>query len=335
MALRTTRDSYTQRALLTRLLEEPGAAEASHLIVAALVAALLWGRIPTALLVVWLSGVMAIAAVRVFVRRRAGRSRRTLARTPPILRFSIIAVALAWGLGAFAAAPFLTVSDLALLMVVFCGLSAAASSTLLGDPPAYYGYVVALLLPLGLGILRVAGGRQLVIAFVLIGLFGAVMIMLFRRLHRVLIGSLESARSLSVSQAEAERERKFLDALIESAPIAISVLDGDARVVRANPAFERTFGYESAEAVGQPIDGLVVPASQRQSAAELAGRVAAGATVAVDAERRRKDGSTVPVRISAALVPGERGGTLVLYEDITDRRRRAERIRARNEVVRV
>ena len=318
MALRRTKDSYTQRALLTRLLEEPGAAEASHLIVAALVAGLLWGQVPAALLVTWLSGVTAIAAVRVYVRRRAGRARRTLARTPPILRFSIIAVALAWGLGAFVAAPFLTIADMALLMVVFCGLSAAASATLLGDPPAYYGYLTALLVPLALGMLRVGSGRERAVAIVLLALFGLVMTMLFRRLHRVLLGSVESARSLAISQSQVERERSFLDALIASAPVAIAVLDGEGLVVRTNPAFERTFGYESGEAVGHHIDALVVPGEQREPAAELTGRVAAGATVALDAERRRKDGSVVHVRISAAPVPSGGGGTLVLYDDITE-----------------
>ncbi len=327
MALRRNQDSYTQRALLTRLLEEPGAAEASHLVVAGLVAALLWGRIPTGLLVTWLTGVMVIAALRVYVRRRAGKVRRTLARTPPILRFSIIAVALAWGVGAFVAAPYLAVSELALLMVVFCGLAAAASSTLLGDPPTYYGYLAALLTPLGLGILSAMRGRSLAVAFVLLGLFAAVMVMLFRRLHRVLLGSVESARSLAISQAHEERERKFLDALIASAPVAISVLDGDGRVVRVNPAFERIFGYPAVEAVGRPIDALVVPADQREPAAELTGRVAAGGTVAMDAERRRKDGSMVHVRISAAPVPGDGGGTLVLYDDITEAKLAELRVR--------
>ncbi len=326
MALSKPRDSYTQRALLTRLLEEPGAAEASHLIVAALVAALLWGQIPTALLVTWLSGVMAIAALRVYVRRRAGKARRTLARTPPILRFSIIAVAFAWGLGTLVAVPFMTISDLALLMVVFCGLSAAASATLLGDPPAYYGYLTALLVPLALSIMRVATGRVLVVAVVLVALFGAVMTMLFRRLHRVLLGSVESARSLAISQSQAERERSFLDALIASAPVAIVVLDGEGCVVRANPAFERTFGYEAAEAKGQRLDELIVSGPERETADELTGRVAAGATVALDAERRRKDGSVVYVRISAAPVPGG-GGTLVLYDDITEAKAAERRLR--------
>ena len=310
-------DSYTRRALLTRLLAEPGAAEASHLIVAGLVAGLLWGHLPQALLFTWLGGVILLALIRVVVRRRMGRVQRTLAQTPSLLRFSIVAVALAWGLGAYVAAPFLAVRELALLMVVFCGLAAAATATLLGDPPAYYGYVAALLGPLAIGMLSGNDRRELAIAFVLLVLYGAVMVMLFRRLHRVLLGSVASARSLAASQAQAERERRFLDALIASAPTAITVLEDGSRISRVNPAFERMFGYTSDESIGQNIDALVVPASQQVPAAELAGRVAAGRTVTVDGERRRKDGSIVYVRISAAPVPGE-GGTLVIYDDITE-----------------
>ena len=234
-----------------------------------------------------------------------------------MLRFSIIAVALAWGLGAFVAAPFMPPDALMLLMVVFCGLAAAASTTLLGDPPAYYGYLAALLAPLAFGVLRATAGREGEIAFVLLALYSGVMVMLFRRLHRVLLGSVASARSLALSQSQAERERKFMDALIASAPTAIVVLDGDLRVARINPAFERTFGYTPDEAVGQPIDALVVSPLQRESASDLSARVTAGRTVTVDGERRRKDGSTVYVRISAASMPGG-GGMLVIYDDVTE-----------------
>ncbi len=237
-----------------------------------------------------MGGVIATAAIRVFVRRRVVRSTHgTLAHTPGVLRFSIIAVALAWGLGAFVAAPFMPPDALMLLMVVFCGLAAAASTTLLGDPPAYFGYLAALLAPLAFGVLRATAGREGEIAFVLLALYSGVMVMLFRRLHRVLLGSVASA-SLAFSQSQAERERKFMDALIASAPTAIIMLDGDLRVARINPAFERTFGYTPDEAVGQPIDALVVSPLQRESASDLSARVTAGRTVTVDGERRRKDG---------------------------------------------
>ena len=320
-------DDHTRRALLTRLLSDPGAAESSHLAVAALVMGLLWHKVPGAQLVAWVAGVGAVAVLRVVVRHRLSRQRRTLAGTPLLLRFSIVAVALAWGLGALALAPEIPAFELALLMVVFCGLAAAATVTLLGDPPTYYAYVASLLLPLAFGVLRAQDQRSFVISFVLLTVYGAVMAVLYRRLHGVLLDSLNTARRLAVSQQEAERERNFLDALIASAPTAIVILDANQRVRRVNPAFERTFGFAAGEAIGGDIDELIVPPSERGAAGELGRQAMAGGTMTLESTRCRRDGTLLEMRISAAGLPGEGGGTLVLYDDVTETKRAEAQLR--------
>ncbi|HEY5219625.1 MAG TPA: PAS domain S-box protein [Gemmatimonadaceae bacterium] len=327
MAKSSPPDDYVERALLGRLLEEPGAAEASHLLVAALVLALLWGVAPGGVLASWLGAVAAASLIRVAVRRRARKSIAELRHVPAVLRIAIIAVALAWGIGAYIVAPLIPARDLALLMVVLCGLSAAATATLLGDSVSYYGYVIAMLGPLALGVLRVGGERSFVLAFVLLGLFAAVMAMLYRRLHHILVDLLSTAHNLDLSRVEAERERNYLDALIASAPNAIVVLDGRQRVIRVNPEFQRMFGFTADEVMGRPIDELVVPINQRDHSVALAGRVQGGGTVTTEGERQRKDGTTVFVRISAAQIPGRDDATLVIYADITEAKQDELKIR--------
>jgi len=318
MTQRAGFDGYTRRALMTRLLGEASAAEASHVVVAGLVGALLWGRLDSLALIVWLSSVIALAAVRVYVRGRVRHESETLTSTPRVLRFAIIAVALAWGLGAFLIVPAIPEFDLALLLVVFCGLSAAATVTLLGDPPAFYGYTAALLGPLALGVLRVDLTRSYIVAFVLICVYAAVLVMLYRRLHGVLLDSLTTAHRLLISQGEAETERQFLELIVGSAPMGIVVLDASQRVARVNPMFERTFGFTPGEAIGRDIESLVVPEAERGAAALFRTRVAAGGTVTEDGTRARKDGSLVYVRISAARLPGRGDATVVMYDDVTE-----------------
>src|SRR5690606_6750643 len=52
-------------------------------------------------------------------------------------------------------------------------------------------------------------------------------------------------------------ERKFRD-LLESAPDAMVVVDSDGVIELVNSQFERMFGYDRSEAIGQPIE-LFVP----------------------------------------------------------------------------
>ena len=318
MAPDTLMDTDIRRALHARLLEEPGGAEASHFLVAGVVLALLWGVAPPPLLVSWLGAVAMLSVVRVLVRRRAQSAGTAQPNALALLRFSIIAVALAWGIGGFLVALVIPKTSLALLLVVFCGMASAATVTLLGDPPTFYAYVAAMLALPAAGVLRTGGGRALTMAFVLLLLFGLVITVLYRRLHRVLLASIAAARGLELSRAQAEAERNFLELVIGTAPTAIVVLDANQQVLRVNPGFERIFGFAQAEAIGRDIESLVVQGAERDSSAELQRLVDAGGTVAIDGKRRRKDGSDVYVRISAARLPGTHDNTLVIYDDVTD-----------------
>lgn len=54
-------------------------------------------------------------------------------------------------------------------------------------------------------------------------------------------------------------------AVIEGALDCIITMSGDGLIKGFNPAAERTFGYSAAEAIGQPLANLIIPASFRQA----------------------------------------------------------------------
>ena len=119
-----------------------------------------------------------------------------------------------------------------------------------------------------------------------------------------------------------EQEER-LQALIDSAPLAV-VEFGEDRCVRLwNPAAERIFGWTSEEMIGR-ADLPLAPPSKRAEAEELFERVHAGGWVNdYETVRQRKDGSLVDVSIAAAPVKDGSGrvtGNMVAYTDITERK---------------
>jgi PAS domain S-box-containing protein len=143
------------------------------------------------------------------------------------------------------------------------------------------------------------------------------------RLAAAVAQARETERALSV-------ERAYFEQLFEVAPEAIVVLDPADRVVRANSEFTRLFGYTREEAVGRPINELIVPPELQAEGLRLTAEVAQGGRVAVETVRRRKDGALVHVSILGVPIrlDGGQVGVYGIYRDITARHRMEEALRA-------
>jgi PAS domain S-box-containing protein len=113
--------------------------------------------------------------------------------------------------------------------------------------------------------------------------------------------------------------------MVESAPIAIVVVDRDGRITLANTQAERWFGYTREELLGKQIE-LLVPDRLRE--AHIAGRrsfLTAPEPRVMDVGSElyllRKDGREFPVEIRRALVETESGARILTFiEDITERK---------------
>jgi len=310
-----------QRAALRQLLAGGPLAEALHIVLVAVVAALVWNSQPVGLTLGWVGAVAAAAGLRTWWRLRA--TGRSLSADEALrgVRLTVAGVGLAWGFGAASAIPALGLDEAALILVVLAGIVAGATGTLVGDRRSFLYLLLTVLTPVPVGILLNGHTRPHLLAVVLIAMFAWGMDRVHRRAHRTFAERVRAAVLLERSTQELARQHAYLDALIASTPVAIAVLDDQRSVRSVNAAFEGLFGYAAGEVVGAGIDGLIVPDSLRSESSDLETRVRRGEIVRVEVERMRKDGRHIQVRLSAAAVKAAADGALVaLYEDISDRK---------------
>lgn len=118
-------------------------------------------------------------------------------------------------------------------------------------------------------------------------------------------------------------QKAYLDQLVECAPEAITILDTCQQVTRINSEFVRMFGFTLEEALGRPLDELVVPADRTAESNWIREAVEKGQKVALETKRRRKDGTLVDVAVSCApvMVGTKQVGICVLYRDIEEHKR--------------
>src|SRR2546430_1904037 len=250
-------------AALGQLLRGGPLAEALHVLLVLVVAALVWNSLPLALTLGWVGAVTAAAALRTWWRLGLGRRTTSPEQALRGVRLTVAGVGLAWGFGAAAAIPALGLAQAALILVVLAGIVAGATGTLVGDRRSFHYLLLTALVPLPIGILLQGHSRPHLIATLLIVLFVGGMDRVHRRAYRTFVERVRAAVLLASSTQELARQHAYLDALIASTPVAIAVLD-DQRCVRSvNPAFETLFGYSATEVAGARIEGVGVPQQLR------------------------------------------------------------------------
>ena len=125
---------------------------------------------------------------------------------------------------------------------------------------------------------------------------------------------------------EARRRLAELESLVENSPVAVIVMDSGERVTDWNPAAATLFGYSAEEALGRPIDDLVIGDAGRDEGRKVTREAIATGRAQRITRRRRKDGSTVDVELMLAplSVEGEHVGFLAIYHDLTEVQRARE-----------
>src|SRR5712692_37941 len=146
---------------------------------------------------------------------------------------------------------------------------------------------------------------------------------------RDLEGKVIGARGLALDVTEAKRAEAALqesklrmEALIESAPVAIVAVDRDGKVSLWNPGAERVFGWKAGEVAGDPYP-LIPPGGAEDFRAFFDVVLQGGSFAGVEVLRLRKDGSQVEVSVSAAPLrdaSGEITGGMSVITDITARK---------------
>jgi PAS domain S-box-containing protein len=135
------------------------------------------------------------------------------------------------------------------------------------------------------------------------------------------------------SQRELRRQKEYFEALVLNSPVAIAIIDLDAKIASWNPAAERLFGYTEAQAVGRSIDDLIAETPEMHAEVlEFTQQVSSDGRVDTVTRRSRKDGTLVNVELLAVpvTVGGEQIGTYAMYHDITELKRIEEEVRHLN-----
>ena len=136
--------------------------------------------------------------------------------------------------------------------------------------------------------------------------------------------------------ADAETDVYFRN-LLESAPDAMIIVDGEGRMTIVNEQAQKMFGYSRDELLGRHIESLV-PVEQREQHEQHRLRYLDAPSLrpmgpALPLYGQRKDGSTFPVEISLSPVQTNNGQFITsVIRDVTARRRIEEEIIAARQV---
>src|SRR5713101_5922800 len=160
----TVVEDQVARELLRRLVGESPRAEIAHFVLIGVVAVLLWPWVAPVTLAIWAVVVVACTVIRGALRARVRRGDYTPGRALGRIRLTLAATGLAWGIGAAAVMADTPVAAAALLLVVLCGLAAGGVASLSGDLWAFRYFIAGLLVPVPVGIVQGAFGRDTAIA---------------------------------------------------------------------------------------------------------------------------------------------------------------------------
>ncbi|MET0560372.1 MAG: PAS domain S-box protein, partial [Gaiellaceae bacterium] len=136
--------------------------------------------------------------------------------------------------------------------------------------------------------------------------------------------------ALLAREAELAREKHHYESLVSLSPTAIVTLDLEERVTSWNPAAERLFGYAETDAVGRPIDQLVLGTAEQKAEGKSVTRRALEEGVArLTTQRTRKDDTRIDVEVLMVplVVDGRHTGYLLVYHDVTAAKQAETRFR--------
>jgi len=145
----------------------------------------------------------------------------------------------------------------------------------------------------------------------------------------------ENIRKANDEIAERRRAEESLRAsearyrlLVEEAPLGIAIINQDALIAQMNPAACAMLGYESEELTGRdPL--TLIDLSDHAQVAGAVPPLEAGETMRMEQVLIRKDGSRLPVMGSSRQMPD--GRYQYIFQDISERRKAEEAVRALNE----
>jgi PAS domain S-box-containing protein len=152
-----------------------------------------------------------------------------------------------------------------------------------------------------------------------------------------LMAIVEDVTGRKQAEEQLQKKQAHLEELFEQSPGAVALLDRDHRVVRINKEFTRLFGYLQEEAVGRELIDLTIPTELPEEVQRYNDLINRRERVEAEGIRRRRDGTLLHVSILGVGVSGSCGQvtTYAIYQDITERKRLEEKIKANERELRL
>ncbi len=120
-----------------------------------------------------------------------------------------------------------------------------------------------------------------------------------------------------------EREKAFLEHLIDSTPAAIAITNPAGKITMVNQDFSNLFGYTLEEALNKEIDDLLVPDDLKDEAIGYESITLSNKKISKQTIRKDKNGKRIQVSlvVSAVVINDEIIAQLGIYTDITAEKR--------------
>jgi PAS domain S-box-containing protein len=131
------------------------------------------------------------------------------------------------------------------------------------------------------------------------------------------------------AEEQARRHGERFEALVESSPDALLVVNRDGVIVQVNKRTEAAFGYASEELIGQPVECLLPPemvdAHRGHRDSFMDDPTARGMGTGIEVAVRHRNGTDIPVDISLGVLTTDEGMVVAAFvRDISERKRAEE-----------
>ncbi len=143
---------------------------------------------------------------------------------------------------------------------------------------------------------------------------------------RNFVAQIEDVSARVEAEAALRRSEAQFRELIEQAPEAVFVADLDGRYTSINGAAESLLGYTREELVGKTIMDIIPPEDIPRLTTEKQKLLDRSRVVVSQWKLLRKDGSRIPVEVSARIQ--DDGRWIAFVRDVSERRRAAEALEA-------
>ncbi|MCX6259724.1 MAG: ATP-binding protein [Bacteroidia bacterium] len=119
------------------------------------------------------------------------------------------------------------------------------------------------------------------------------------------------------------REKAFLEHLVDSIPEAIAILSREGKITIINKEFTDLFGYSREEAIGSKLDDLIVPEELKADSISIDSLTAEKHKVVKQTIRQDKSGNKIQVSLIATnmIINNEIVASLGIYRDVSFERK--------------